>query len=49
MKKLQAISSEHDCPACNGTGFPAVPQPRPGFRVYPVQCKECLGKGRVPN
>ncbi len=48
MKKFLAVPTEHDCPACNGTGFPAVVQPvRPGFRIYPVQCKECLGKGRI--
>jgi DnaJ-class molecular chaperone len=47
MKKRRP--SEHDCPACNGTGFPEVVQPtQPGVRIYPAQCKECHGKGRIP-
>jgi hypothetical protein len=30
---------EHKCPACSGTGFPAVVQPmRPGRRIYPAPC-----------
>jgi hypothetical protein len=49
MKKPYAYPNEHECPACSGTGFPAVAQLRPGFRIYPVQCKECLGKGRISD
>jgi DnaJ-class molecular chaperone len=46
MKKSVAPPAEHECPACNGTGFPVVMQPvRPGFKIYPVKCKECRGKG----
>jgi DnaJ-class molecular chaperone len=47
LKKPYVNPNEHECPACNGTGFPDVAQLRPGFRTYPVQCKECLGKGRI--
>jgi DnaJ-class molecular chaperone len=39
---------ERECPGCNGTGFEETVQPsRPGFKVYPERCKQCLGKGRV--
>jgi DnaJ-class molecular chaperone len=42
--------SEHRCPACNGTGFPAIKQPaQPNRRIYPVQCKMCAGKGRITD
>jgi hypothetical protein len=48
MKKLSTKTAEHNCPACNGTGFPVVMQPiQPGRRIYPVQCKDCSGKGRI--
>ncbi len=48
MKKPVINSTEHLCTGCNGTGFPAVKQPtRPGVRIYPEPCKECLGKGRI--
>jgi DnaJ-class molecular chaperone len=48
MKKPAAKPTEHKCPACNGTGFPAVAQPvRPGRKIYPVRCKKCAGKGRI--
>jgi hypothetical protein len=31
-----------------GTGFPAVKQPaQPDRKIYPTQCKECGGKGRI--
>ena len=31
-----------------GTGFPTVKQPsEPSRKVYPVQCKNCGGKGRI--
>jgi DnaJ-class molecular chaperone len=39
---------EDSCPACNGTGFPAVLQPvKPGHKIYPVKCKACDGKGKI--
>jgi DnaJ-class molecular chaperone len=39
---------EHACPACEGTGFAtATPSTRPNVRIYPPNCKECHGKGRV--
>jgi DnaJ-class molecular chaperone len=39
---------EQVCSGCNGTGFQPVVQPnRPGIRIYPARCKECLGKGRT--
>src|ERR1700691_72400 len=48
MKKLPANPTEQRCPACNGTGFPAVRQPvQPGRGAYPPPCKECGGKGRI--
>jgi len=41
---------EHACPACNGTGFPAVMQPaQPGRKIYPSQCKACAGKGKITD
>jgi DnaJ-class molecular chaperone len=40
--------TEHECPACNGTGFPPVQQPvQPGRKIYPATCKRCKGKGRM--
>ncbi len=43
-----AEHTEHNCPACNGTGFPFTMQPvQPDRRIYPVQCKNCGGKGRI--
>jgi len=48
MKKIPAKPLEHKCPACDGTGFPAVTQPaRPGRKIYPVRCENCAGKGRI--
>jgi DnaJ-class molecular chaperone len=48
MKKPFVNSTEHECPGCNGTGYPPVLQPaQPTLRIYPAQCKECHGKGRV--
>jgi DnaJ-class molecular chaperone len=36
------------CPACNGTGFPAVMQPvQPDRKIFPTACKRCAGKGRI--
>jgi DnaJ-class molecular chaperone len=41
---------ERICPACNGTGYPAVKQPvQLGRRIYPVKCKSCDGKGKVTD
>jgi len=48
MKKPSVKPTEHECPACNGTGFPKVMQPvQPGRKIYPVQCNTCSGKGRI--
>jgi DnaJ-class molecular chaperone len=48
MKKPSMKPTEHECPACNGTGFPVVMQPvQPGRKIYPVQCMNCAGKGRI--
>jgi transcription elongation factor Elf1 len=48
MRKPSVKPTEHKCPACNGTGFPMVMQPvKPSSRIYPVQCKNCGGKGRI--
>jgi DnaJ-class molecular chaperone len=48
MKRSSANPTEHKCPACNGTGFPAVMQPaQPERRIYPEPCKKCGGKGRI--
>lgn len=57
MKKPVINPSERECPECEGTGSAIegagsaiVRQPaRPGVRIYPERCKECLGKGRVAN
>ena len=47
-REERSQSTKHNCPDCKGTGFEMVKQPtRPGVRVYPAQCKGCLGKGRV--
>ncbi len=41
---------EHECAACNGTGFPVVLQPlQPGRKIYPVKCKACDGKGKITD
>jgi DnaJ-class molecular chaperone len=41
---------EHTCPACNGTGFPAVRQPvQSGSKIYPAKCKSCDGKGKITD
>jgi hypothetical protein len=47
MKPIKSNPNEEKCPACNGTGFPAVKQPVPGRRIYPPPCKTCGGKGRM--
>ena len=47
MKKSVLKSTEHECLGCHGTGFPPVAESRPGVRIYPERCKECLGKGRI--
>jgi len=48
MRKSSVKTSESICPACNGTGFPKVTQPlQLGRKIYPVQCKDCGGKGRI--
>jgi DnaJ-class molecular chaperone len=46
MPKLLAKPAEFKCPACKGTGFPAVKQPaQPGRKIYPARCERCDGKG----
>ncbi len=50
MKNLKAktVSTEVKCPACDGTGIPAVAQPaNPIRKTFPPRCKQCLGKGRI--
>ena len=47
MKPIKSNPNEEKCPACGGTGFPAVQQPKPGRRIYPPPCKTCGGKGRL--
>jgi DnaJ-class molecular chaperone len=49
MKKLPGKQPEKRCVACNGTGHEVmVTNPKkPTVRIYPRQCKVCLGKGRV--
>jgi len=49
MSKIDVAvnQTEHECPVCNGTGFPPVQQPvQPGRKIYPAPCKKCKGKGR---
>jgi len=40
---------ERTCQLCEGTGFPKPEPARPGRKIYPVKCKSCLGKGKVPE
>ena len=41
---------EHTCAACNGKGFPLVPQPaQPGRKIFPVKCEACAGKGKITD
>ncbi len=41
---------EHICPACNGTGFPAVRRPvQSGTKIYPAKCESCDGKGKITD
>jgi DnaJ-class molecular chaperone len=48
MPKRSAKATELKCPACKGTGFPAVKQPvEPGRKIYPARCEKCDGKGWV--
>ena len=48
MRKSSVKATEHKCPECNGTGFPMVMQPvKPSRKIYPVQCENCGGKGRI--
>jgi DnaJ-class molecular chaperone len=52
MSKLKPskLSIEIRCAACDGTGYPAVAQPKqPGRRIYPPPCKRCSGKGRIDS
>ena len=46
--KPNEVWTEIKCPACNGTGFPTnIRSIQPGRKIYPAQCKECFGKGRI--
>ncbi|QDM20557.1 hypothetical protein FIU28_04935 [Tardiphaga sp. vice154] len=46
--KVEGCIGGSACPACKGTGFPSVAQAaKPGRRIYPLTCKQCLGKGRL--
>jgi DnaJ-class molecular chaperone len=48
MPTFSAKPAEFKCPACKGTGFPAVKQPaQPGRKIYPARCERCDGKGWV--
>jgi hypothetical protein len=48
MMKSMTVSTEVNCPARNGTGFPTVPQPdNPSRKIFPPACKQRLGKGRI--
>jgi DnaJ-class molecular chaperone len=52
MKNLSTKPAERKCPACKGTGFPAVKQPaQEGRRIYAARCERCDGKGWIsePN
>jgi DnaJ-class molecular chaperone len=52
MPKMLPKLNERECPACKGTGFQPVKQPKaPGRRIYPPRCGRCDGKGRItePN
>jgi DnaJ-class molecular chaperone len=46
--KSNEASTEVNCSACGGTGFPTVAQPaQAGRRIYPPPCQKCSGKGRI--
>jgi hypothetical protein len=48
MIKLKPAIKQERCLVCGGTGITKVEQPAvPGRRIYPPQCKECGGKGRI--
>lgn len=47
MERIKLAKVEEKCPACNGTGFPAVKQPAPGRRIFPPPCEKCQGSGRI--
>jgi DnaJ-class molecular chaperone len=48
MPTFTAKPIERKCPACNGTGFPPVKQPKEqGRKIYPARCERCDGKGWV--
>jgi DnaJ-class molecular chaperone len=49
-RQVETKIKEHICPACRGTGFPAVKQPKqPGRRIHPLKCKSCDGKGKITD
>jgi DnaJ-class molecular chaperone len=48
MPTFSAKPIERKCPACNGTGYPPVKQPKePGRKIYSARCERCDGKGWV--
>jgi hypothetical protein len=48
MKRPSTKPLEKRCTACDGTGhLVAVKPTKSNVRIYPPQCKVCLGKGRV--
>jgi DnaJ-class molecular chaperone len=51
MKNQSATKpAELKCPACNGTGYPAVKQPAElSRRIYAARCERCDGKGWIPE
>jgi len=50
MKTMAQKIKEHTCPACKGTGFPAVKQPVLATRrIYPIKCGACSGKGKITD
>ena len=47
---VSSLSTEVECPACDGTEFSKVRQPdQAGRKIYPAPCQQCLGKGRIAS
>src|SRR5467141_4192913 len=41
---VSSLSTEVECPACDGTEFPKVRQPdQPGRKINPAPCQQCFG------
>jgi DnaJ-class molecular chaperone len=47
MRNPRTKPPEKECTACNGTGH--LKAVKPTVRIYPPQCRICLGKGRIAN